>query len=461
MILRQLLRFAILLSLPLGFGLFADSRVVLSHADSTELYFVVGTEAESVVQLALYDEPSSTLISKSTPQLTTAVESFTARILIDGLSPSRRYTVHFFENGTVTQKFSVATAPVSSSSHDRHADSNFVFISGVYGIQDSISSRLANTLSALPADALFLLGNSLPANPNSNYTSNSYANRWAQLQKNLCPIMANKRIPVYPVLGTSDYGSPGADGRFYARIFALEAHRNVWYFPLLHLSLQTPSASIAAIPPSLREASLIRGIPLSTPSESPKAICWSMCRGPVEFFALDCFSFRDKDNGHYLGASQLAWLESALALSDAPIKIIMAGTPILHPLDAPGYFAAEKEEYRRFLARMDTLGVKGILFVTASASGMGELTRVARGGLYPFRELAVGDIHPSNSDRDVPRNYRREPGTLVKVPHFSHLNITDAANGITLKWRILDLSGKEIWSEILFAKDFGLGEISR
>lgn len=445
-------------ALVLGFSVYADSVVFLSHADCTELYFVVKTESESVVQLAIYDESSAELIGRTNPQLTIKSEYFRARIIVDGLSPKQRYAAHLFENGTLTHKFFVSTAPVKLEPHERYADSNFIFVSGAAGLWEPASSKLAPTLNTLSADALFLLGNSLGPNPNSNFTHNGFMKRWEQFQTIMSTSFDNQKIPIYPVIGGSDYGPIGADGRFYARSAALEAFNQAWNNPLLHLSLHSPLPA----PPSqdllgLRDTSLIRNIPLSPP-ESHKAACWSLRRGQVEFFALDCFSYKDPINGQFLGNPQLAWLESALLLSDAPLKIILAGAPILHPMDATGHFAATKEEYKRFFIRMDSLNIKGILFISGNSAGFGELSRVARAGMYPLRELVVGNLHDSPISGDIPLNYRREPGTLVKEAHFVHLNIKDTTDGVTLKWRILDTSGSEIWTETLFASDFGLAK---
>lgn len=458
MIFRPLCLIVVFNALSLQSSLMAGSTVLLSHADCTELFFVVKTEAESVVQLAIYDESAATLISKSSPKLTIASEFFKAQIVVDGLSPSRRYAAHFYENGALADTFTVATAPAALEAHERYADSNFIFVSGSHGLMESASSKLPQTLTALSADALFLLGNSLEQNQNSNYTHSGFMRRWNHFQGRLDSLFDNEKIPLYPILGELDYGPIGADGRFYARRAALESYRQAWNNPLLHLSLHSPlSASLSPDLLGLRDSSLTRGIPLSPP-ESLNAACWSLRRGQVEFFALDCYSYRDISNGHYLGNSQMAWLESALLLSNAPLKIILSGAPIVHPMGSSGHFAATKEEYKRFFIRMDSLNIKGMLFISGSCSGFGELSRVARAGLYPFRELVVGNLLFAPLNEDIPLNYRREPGTLVKEAHFAHLNIKDTAHGISLKWSVLDHSGSEIWSETLFAADLGQAE---
>lgn len=436
-------------------SVWSASVFLMTHADSHELHFMVQTETETLVQIVVSTPDSLRECGKSHPMMTRAEHRFRVPVIIEDLQAGRHYTATLLENGIETKQLTVSTAPTLPASYEHYQEESFAMVSGAFGLN---ATHALGSINALKPTAVFWVGNSVSQQSTAR-TPTGYLQAWEQLQMRMSTSQLHDfGIPHYAVLGVNEYGPTGASGRYWGRSASLNAYLTAWNNPFLHLPLGTSNREQGYSNNALgdRSYSMQQGVSLSQDTTT-KAACWSMRRGAVEFFVLDGFSFRDSENAQYLGQTQLAWLESALDLSTAPVKVVLCGTPLLHPLEHPMHWVSCKEEYAPFMRRIESTKITGLLFVTASVSGYGEMTRLSRAGNYPLYELTLGNLLEISPTMDVPRNYRREPGTLVREHHFALLSIRDGPYGIAVKITVYDQSGAALWADTLNAEDLGIG----
>jgi alkaline phosphatase D len=119
--------------------------------------------------------------------------------------------------------------------------------------------------------------------------------------------------------------------------------------------------------------------------------------GGAEVFLLDDRFWRDPDtlpdgpSKTVLGAAQKAWLEEALAASDAPLKVIAIGHQVLadyHEWESYAMFAYERQEILDWIRDQR---IEGVVFVDGDRH-LSELMRARYEGLYPLYELTTSPI---------------------------------------------------------------------
>jgi alkaline phosphatase D len=198
--------------------------------------------------------------------------------------------------------------------------------------------------------------------------------------------------------------------------------RNNW-FPgevVVDPARREPRMSVVA--EHARRAMLEHWPTLVDPSRMYRSVRW----GPMlEVFFLDGRSFRTPnhpvpESEAFLGASQLAWLEGALAASTATWKVIACDMPIGLVVSEPapdgsgveafdGYAntngppSGREHELARLLLSLRARGVRNVVWLTAdvhyAAAHRYDPARAGLRGMDPFWEFVAGPMHASSFPR--------------------------------------------------------------
>ncbi len=170
----------------------------------------------------------------------------------------------------------------------------------------------------------------------------------------------------------------------------------------------------------------------------------------VEFFLLDGRSYRARPGAGspagMLGPQQLAWLQTALASSDATFKVVVSPSQALNPMshaDSWSQFPGELAELLGFLRRSR---VAGVLFLSGDRHHT-ELIRRDEPGLYPLYDFTSSALTAGMGveEREVD-NPARVPGTWVnRVHNFGLIEVSGPAKERRLALRTLDADGRELW----------------
>ncbi len=161
-------------------------------------------------------------------------------------------------------------------------------------------------------------------------------NAWLQ------PLIRN--VPCYAIWDDHDYGPNDADRTFEERKKSLRVFKKMW-------------------------ANRDYGI------KGTKGCFSSFRRGPVEVFLMDCrYHKYVKTKAHpdvaanectIWGAEQFKWLCDGLAESEAPVKMIVNGTPFMsRPKTGEGHFREARVEYNGLLTHLEKHRIGGVVFLT-------------------------------------------------------------------------------------------------
>jgi len=189
--------------------------------------------------------------------------------------------------------------------------------------------------------------------------------------------------------------------------------------------------------------------------------------GDVDLFLLDDRYYRsagrlpDGPDKTMLGSRQLEWLKSALARSNAPIKLVANGSQMLNRANRfEGWhqFATERRAFLDFLvaARID-----GVIFLTGDRH-FGELLRVARPDAPPLYELTSSPLtsspftNPDAAERDNPDLV---PGTLVTRRQFGMIRVSGPGNDRRIRFSSHDAAGNELWQHEIRARDLAFPRV--
>ena len=158
---------------------------------------------------------------------------------------------------------------------------------------------------------------------------------------------------------------------------------------------------------------------------------------------------------HFLGTTQLKWLENALTTSDATFKIIAIGSQVLNHLNKAAesmrYFTAEFNELMQFL---NDQKINGVIFLTGDRHHS-EIVKEDRANNYPLYDITSSPLTSGISKvRDIEiNNPARVPGTLVEQQNFSKLSVTGKKGERKLTVEFISLKGEKLSSWAIEEKE--------
>ncbi len=402
-----------------------------------EVALVVDTTGEAVVTAELRS-PEHQDARQARTIVTGADEAFRANFVFSGLRADTRYTYGISVNGeppTETLRGAFRTPPPPlATAPERPLRIAFA------GARHPAGPAISTAQDALPAlaesgvDAVIWTGGQQPIDRQSTPTAEGLRRQYRTLfeEPALAPLLRN--TAQFSVWSRYEAGHPRFGGGWIHRSVAADAFCR---------SLPRP---VCGHPEFGGTTSQVR-------------------LGPAEFLLLDAVSFHHSAGSgtpRAFGEAQLAWLLDALAASDAPFRIVVAGRSLLTPVDSGHTWRFARAERDAFLDALRAAGTPGVFFITGAAPE-GEMTRVSRAGAYTLHELTLGPVRGNDRTEPSPPalNYDRMPGTRVGQAHFAVAEFGNDRGEPSMRISVIDASGETVWRDAFRASELRQREASQ
>jgi alkaline phosphatase D len=390
---------------------------VIGHVSDTDARIWLQLDTVDTVRVAVYDTDSNQQITYMSMDVG-GPSPFIFDGPINGLAADRSYRLEISVGGSVVPLVPapvVRTAPPPGNVED---------VSIAFGScvdPNARSMKVFDAIAAAQPRAFLFLGNAgyLPRKLDA----------WPQLKRpafrKICDTYRDVRTipqltalfrstPVYAVWDEHDFGIDDADSTFVFAGEAQAAFQRYWANP----SYGTPDV--------------------------PGCFC-TFSIGDTDVFMLDDRSYRDPAsaaNRAMLGPAQIAWLEKGLSHSQANVKIIACGCPMLSAGGADGWqlFPTEKNTFLTWLGKA---GINGVVLISGS-QGDSELTLHkpdGSGAPYPLLELSSHGLTAAPIARQGGPNPERIAGP-VGENNFGTIDVTGPRGRRMVTLRLHDANGK-------------------
>ena len=188
--------------------------------------------------------------------------------------------------------------------------------------------------------------------------------------------------------------------------------------------------------------------------DGENGIYGSFRRGPIEIFVLDTRYFAN-DNGAdgkaaYLGESQWRWLEEALLVSTAPVKVLASGAIYYDgPAEKEDCWANFPDERAKLFQLIGDHGINGVVLV----SGDLHQSRIIEHQTEPVTGYSIYEFVASPIHEDVePELNTPHPGLIkhLNAPHvFLQLEVDTVSDSGTVTGRFINGKGELLHEEVL------------
>jgi len=336
---------------------------------------------------------------RSAAVATDGADGWTVRLALGPLQPGTRYRYRIVANGTplaLPGQPGFSTAP---DWRDRAPPPDATFaVLGTHAAPDpqydppyrpaGAGFELLTLVSAARPDFVLWVGGQAPLRPGDDDSAMARRERITQSRQGpeIAGLLASTGH--LGVLAPADFGPPAAGAWWPAGADARAAHRRAW--PL--------SASFAP------EAATVHGI-----------FRWA----DAAFFVVDGSSAR-RDHRNparraRLGTEQLDWLLEALERTPATFRFVVAGQPLLAPVDEPSHWHHAREEQQAFIEALTQREIAGVILLAGGPAG--EATRAVRARGYDLHEFVAGPSTARPDPAGSGLNYFRIPATQVSGRH--------------------------------------------
>ncbi len=416
-----------------------QSGPMVGYGQMTEVMIWVQTREAASVQIRYWDETDSERSQITEPALTTDSEAFIAHILIDGLTPGKRFGFEVLINGAVVQRpypLRFQTQPLWQWRTDP-PEFTVAFGSCAYineaqwdrpGTPYGSDYQIFQAIAAASPDLMIWLGD------NTYYREID----WNTVRGLLHRQTHTRSLPeMQPLLGAThnyaiwddhDYGPNDSDRSYRLKGDALAVHKLFW-------------------------ANQTYGTP-----EIP-GVFGSFEWGDVEFFLLDDRYYRspnrspDDENKTMFGKEQLQWLMDALLSSRAPFKIVVNGNQILNPSTGGETFFQFSFEYEQLIQFIKRQEISGVIFLSGDRH-LTELVRLDDPAFYPLYDYTSSSLTAGLSSFKDTENPHVVSGTLVNDAHtFGLLRFSGPRTDRQLTMECYDYEGSLRWSHTVKARE--------
>lgn len=362
---------------------------------------------------------------------TSAAEAYTARLIADQVKPGETYVYDLFINGQKVElpyATNFKTPPLWQFRSDppemKIAMGSCVFINdepfdrpgkpygGDYRIFESIQRE--------KPDLMLWLGDNTYLREADWYSRTGIIHRYTHSRhvEEMQALLASTSN--YAIWDDHDYGPNDSDRTYRDKMTTLRAFQLFWGNPTYGL-------------------------------QDNGGITSTFEWGDAQFFLLDNRYFRspnDKKTGPrtILGDKQLDWLLDALVSSNATFKFVCIGGQVVnsaavyenHANIAP----AEREKILNTIAQE---GVKNVIFLTGDRHHS-ELSVIEKFGVKIY-DFTASPLTSSSHDASDEANTLRVKGSHIGERNFGIIEIEGPRLERTLRFRFVDVDGKELWSE--------------
>lgn len=412
-----------------------QSGPMLGYAEMREVAIWVQTKSPAKVQIAYWNKAGGgdTLLTDAVQ--TEKLTAYTAKLIADRVEPGQEYlyqlriggkavslpyptefqTIPLWQWRTDPPVFTVAAGSctyVNETQYDRPGRP----YGGDYQIFSAIHEKRPDVMLWL-GDNIYL--REVDWNTRTGILHrNTHTRSLSELQ----PLLASTHH--YAIWDDHDFGPNDSDGSFVHKDLSLEAFKLFWANPSFGVNGQAGITS---------------------------AFQW----GDIDFFLLDNRYFRSSNdrktgNSQILGEAQIEWLISALKFSRSPFKMVAVGGQVLNSAPVFENFSSHHAAEREYLLkRIEEEQIKGVIFLTGDRHHTELSCWKGKSGIVVY-DFTVSPL-TSSAARTTPDepNIYRVPGTFVNQRNFALMEFSGARTARELTLKVLDISGKELWSRNL------------
>lgn len=407
------------------------------YAEMREAAIWLQTDAPAEAKIYYWPKDDPSQSSETASVTTTAEDAYTAELVATGLKPGTTYEYSVMLDGRPVNLDYATEFSTPPFFRDRFPPPDLrVALAGGHYVNDEPYDPLNRipggnyeiflAILAKDPDLMIWLGNNIFLREADWSSRSGVLARYTRnrAQPELQPLLA--AVNHIATWSTYDFGPEGADRLSKSSQHAREGFDLFWANPPMEI------AGLEGIQTSLS---------------------WS----DVEFFILDDRSQRDltsrvSSKRQALGESQVEWLVESLRRSPATFKIVVMGSPVTNPAEAPENYRQVEGEREHLLEQLKTAEIGG-LFIVSGGKAHGELTKMVRASAPDLHELTLGPAtgRPASDTREL--NYFRVPGSSVFQRHFALLDFTGPEANRQLTVGVFDVNGTEIWTETFFARE--------
>jgi alkaline phosphatase D len=193
--------------------------------------------------------------------------------------------------------------------------------------------------------------------------------------------------------------------------------------------------------------------------ENQKGIYSQISYSDVDLFLTDDRYFRSADemedsidgkpnpDKHFLGETQLKWLEDALVQSLATFKIIVIGSQTLNPFSTDEGYYKYSYEFHQLMDFLKRTKCKGILFLTGDRHHS-EIIKTEREGNYDLFDVTVSPFTSGVAKvKGIEiNNQYRVAGSLVEERNYAKIGVEGKRNERILKVLFRGVDGKDLYN---------------
>lgn len=419
------------------------SGPMVGYGQMTEVMLWVQTTTSATVHYQYWDsaEPSKKL--KSVQQKTTEDNFYTAKTLVTGLAPGKKFEYEILIDGNVVKRnypLRFQTQPLWQWRTDPPVFS-VAFGSCTFVNETAIDRpgkpygsnyEIFKTIRSKNPDLFIWGGDNIYLREVDWDTQSGIAYRYSHTREiaEMQPLLGS--VHNYAIWDDHDYGPNDADRTFRLKESSLNIFKAFW-------------------------ANQTYGI------ENTNGTFGRFMWGDVEFFLLDDRYHRSPNDAPndaaktMFGKEQLQWLKDCLSNSNAPFKFIVNGNQVLN---ANGeYYEAMTQfttEYNDLVTYIKANKISGVIFLSGDRHHT-ELVVHTDSAFYPLYDFTSSSLTSglnSKLSEKEQNNPSRVEGTLVNDKHnFGMLRFSGTQKERIVTMECYDLTGALRWSKEIKAND--------
>jgi alkaline phosphatase D len=401
---------------------------MLGYAEMTETLIWIQTEQEGELRLEYWPENDSEKISV-VHSASVASNEFVNKFTLSNLEPGTQYAYQIaFNNKLIVFDYPLVFKTLDLWQHRTDAP-DFTFATGSCnyineekfdrpGKAFGAASDIFNVIADQQPNMMLWLGdNTYLREPDWN-TWKGIVHRYnhTRAHPKMQRLLANCNH--YAIWDDHDFGPNDGNGSFIHKNLTLEAFKLYW---------ANPSYGLPNLP----------------------SIISQFRYSDAEFFLLDNRYYRTASDLksvpiQILGKEQIDWLIQALKYSDATFKFVAIGGQFLNTAGVYENHANYELERNTLIKRLKEEQIMNVVFLTGDRHHS-ELSKL-EDGVFVLYDLTVSPL-TARAFFNEEDNQLRVDGTLFNEQSFALVSVQGSKDNRILKIRLLDQTGKLIWTQ--------------
>ncbi|WP_136669269.1 alkaline phosphatase [Flavobacterium sp. H122] len=417
-----------------------QSGPMVGYCEMTEAKIWVQTTTAANVKIMYSPADNVKEIQYSNEVLTNKDSGYTAHLVLDGLSPGKKYNyVVYINNKKVNLPYETTFSSKKLWQWRENApDFTVALGSCTYVNQPEVDRpgkpygseyEIFTSIAGKNPDIMLWGGDNIYLREADWDSKTGVYHRYTHTRsiKEIQPLLA--RAQNFAIWDDHDFGPNDADRSYYFKNVTQKAFKDFW-------------------------ANKSYGLDAAQSQGTFSTFNW----GDAQFFLLDDRFFKspnDRVTGQrtLLGKEQLEWLIDALSASKASFKIIVIGGQVLNSAAKYENYETYPEEKEYLLSEIEKNKVRGVLFISGDRH-FSELSMLPRPSSYSLYDWTVSPLTSGASNSaEKEENKYRVAGSLFMQHNFGTISFSGDKDNRQLKLSLFDKDGKELWNKVITKKE--------